>query len=72
MEEEEAEEEEEKEEKRGRGWGGGGYSQLQSESNGPATITSAVIMNTLVACVFVLFFFSTVARGVGQPFRHGA
>lgn len=27
---------------------GGGYSQLQSESNGPATITSAVIMNTLV------------------------
>lgn len=26
---------------------GGGYSQLQSESNGPATITSAVIMNTL-------------------------
>ena len=32
----------------------GGYSQLQSESNGPATITSAVIMNTL----FFSFFFT--------------
>lgn len=34
--------------KRRRRWKrGGGYSQLQSESIGPATITSAVIMNTL-------------------------
>lgn len=34
--------------KRRRRRRGGGYSQLQSESNGPATITSAVIMNTRI------------------------
>lgn len=40
---------------------GGGYSQLQSESYGPATITSAVIMNTLV----------DHGQGASQPFRRG-
>lgn len=38
--------EEEEERRRRRSRRGGGYSQLQSESNGPATITSAVILNT--------------------------
>lgn len=69
MEEEEAEEEEEeKEEKRGGGWG-------------VFTVTVRVQRSSYnhICChyehscrVCVCFFFSTVARGVGQPFRHGA
>lgn len=55
--------------------GAGGYSQFQSDSSGPATITSAVIMNTL----FFLFSLKQksqkeeikkiTARGVGLAFK---